>query len=213
MQKRYVPVMFILLIALVVGAVGYLMPKEEVSEVPIRVLLENTGGAVVFDHAVHADYYGMPCESCHHEIEFATDPAAAEADILACGSCHGADFKSEDYASMHMAEFSTDLQCVTCHHYQFEDSDPDTNFHHEKLTRNMDNCLACHNEVSNPEKLATDPDFMMDFAQASCATCHDESPTDLLGSRMDAFHNSCMGCHEDLGVGPYEDDQCAQCHI
>ncbi len=207
--------MIVLLVALATGTMGYLLKPQDTGEaLPVRILLENAGGAVVFDHAVHVDAYGMACADCHHEIEFAIDQTAAEETILACGTCHGADFKSEDYVAMHMDDFTTDLQCVTCHHYQFEDSDPDTNFHHEKLTRNMDNCLACHNEPSNPEKLALDPDnFMMDYDQASCASCHDESPSDLLGSRMDAFHSSCMGCHEDLGVGPYEDEDCAQCHM
>ncbi len=214
MQKRYAPIMLVVALTAALAVVGYLMPQNTTeNEDPVRILLENVGGAVVFDHKVHVETYGMDCVDCHHEISGITDPEEAEASIIACGSCHGVDYTNPDFISEHLSTFSTDAECATCHHYQFEDSDPDNDFHHDKLVRNMENCLACHNEPTNSEKLANDPDYMLDYAQVSCSSCHDEPASELILGRMDAFHNSCMGCHESIGVGPYTDEQCAQCHI
>ncbi len=206
MQKKYVPILAVLLVTLGIAAAGYFMPQEATGDEPVRVLLENVGGTVVFDHQTPT-YYGFACVDCHHELE--ADPSAP---VMACGECHGIDYSDPNFIGDHLATFTTDAQCVTCHHYQFEDSDPSTDFHHDLLTRNMDNCLACHNEPTSSEKLVSGEEFYFDFMQASCSNCHDEAANDLIPSRMDAFHTSCMDCHEMMGVGPYMDDQCAQCH-
>ena len=45
-----------------------------------------------------------------------------------------------------------------------------------------------------------------------CTECHSEQGDEDFPSAMDAFHQQCMGCHEEMG-GPYEKDQCNQCHL
>ena len=48
-----------------------------------------------------------------------------------------------------------------------------------------------------------------------CGECHNAEAAEEQGipARMEAFHLNCMGCHEEMGVGPYGKDQCNQCHV
>jgi len=103
----------------VVAIAGYLWPIPA-AEQPVRVLLPNKGGPVVFDHLIHVELTG-DCDRCHHT-----------GDYVACGE----------------------------------------------------------------------------------SGCHDAEAADSgLPTRMEAFHQSCMGCHEEVGAGPWEKDQCKQCHL
>ena len=68
----------------VVAVVGY--THDTVGKTPVRLLLENAGGRVVFDHRRHAEDYKVACEACHHES------AEARENVQPCGACHGVDF-------------------------------------------------------------------------------------------------------------------------
>ncbi|MFO8089018.1 MAG: cytochrome c3 family protein [Desulfatiglandaceae bacterium] len=77
-------------------------PPEE----PLRIILENTGGAVFFDHKRHMseNHYDITCTECHHMWdEGDTNPPS-------CTACHEA--QGEDpmkrYDAMH-------LLCIGCH--------------------------------------------------------------------------------------------------
>ena len=117
MRKKILIIICVLLG--LVSIVAYMSSEKEA--VPTRVLLENIGGKVIFDHKYHADL--VSCEDCHHENLSLTE------DDLVCGSCHGV-----------------------------------------------------------------------------------VGPGMPVLNRMQAFHQLCRGCHEEMGVGPYDDTQCAQCH-
>jgi hypothetical protein len=80
-------------------------PKAPPGE-PLRIILENAGGPVFFDHKRHASesHYGITCTECHHMWdEGDTKPPS-------CTACH--ELQGEDpmkrYDAMH-------LQCIGCH--------------------------------------------------------------------------------------------------
>lgn len=132
MPTRYFPIAILTAILITAACYGFLRPAET-SAVPMRVLLDNSAGMVIFDHAKHVDGYGESCVACHHELSDEVDDDGNLPD----------------------------------------DAEPTL-------------CSDCHSKVSD------DPD---------------------VPNLMDAYHQSCMGCHEENGSGPYEKDQCNQCHF
>lgn len=78
--------------------------------------------------------------------------------------------------------------CVDCHHHPSED---------ELDTRS---CKECHLAAVTEE------------LPEACMDCHDVD--EIEGTEMiksgDAFHNQCIGCHQDFDAGPVE---CAECHV
>lgn len=59
-------------------------------------------------------------------------------------------------------------------------------------------CIDCHHNIE-------DDDIY------NCSECHEETSDDeYMPSRVDAFHEQCKGCHEELEAGPIE---CAECHL
>jgi len=93
-------------ILFVVGVVCYAAFPEKTPEEPIRIMLTNTGGNVLFDHKEHASEsgYGLECTDCHHMLEDEGDRPKT------CTECHEVDgedpMKRSD--SLHM-------QCIDCH--------------------------------------------------------------------------------------------------
>ncbi len=122
MEKRLYPITLLTALLGLLAVAGYVLPHSE-ETTPTRVLLDNKGGKVVFEHKAHAEGYGLECATCHHAENL-------EKGVSPCGECHNAA----------TAEFNI-------------------------------------------------PD------------------------RMEAFHLRCMGCHEEVGAGPYGKDQCNQCHL
>lgn len=62
-------------------------------------------------------------------------------------------------------------------------------------------CADCHHELEAGE---------IEGAEA-CGACHEaESDDEDMPNRSDAFHQQCIGCHQDYGSGP---EECAACHI
>ena len=63
-------------------------------------------------------------------------------------------------------------------------------------------CSSCHHAEN------------LDKGISPCGECHNAETAEFgLLNRMEAFHQSCMGCHEEVGSGPYGKDQCNQCHL
>ena len=62
-------------------------------------------------------------------------------------------------------------------------------------------CGDCHHTLSEDE---------YEDAQ-SCSECHElDAGDEEVPKRADAFHQQCIGCHEDFEAGPVE---CASCHF
>lgn len=68
-------------VLLLVGVVAYAAFPTKAPDQPVRIMLKNTAGNVLFDHGEHLDY-GFKCEDCHHDIEEEGERPSA------CGECH-----------------------------------------------------------------------------------------------------------------------------
>ncbi len=93
----------------VVGVVCYAAFPEKKPEQPIRIMLENTAGGVLFDMKEHnsEDGYEIECMECHHEMEDNTGRPQQ------CGAedCHGPEDTEE--ALKRLEAFH--VQCIECH--------------------------------------------------------------------------------------------------
>jgi len=105
-RKDKILAYFIAAILLLAGVVSYAAFPHRAPDEPVRIMLENTAGNVLFSHKTHAseDGYGLLCDDCHHMWE------EGEGMPEACGECHEVD--SEDPVKRSEAFH---LQCVGCH--------------------------------------------------------------------------------------------------
>ncbi len=90
----------------VISVVCYAAFPEKSMEQPVRLMLHNAGGKVLFSHMVHTseDGYGFACMDCHHELE-------AEGDVpSACGECH----ETESDVMVKRSD-AFHAQCIGCH--------------------------------------------------------------------------------------------------
>ena len=189
-SKRYVPVAVITVLCLVAAVVGYLKKPATSAEVPLKVLLDNTGGKVVFAHAEHNRKFKIACGECHHEQRSPKDK------VLACETCHVKEF-DEQFAAEHMNAIP-EKNCVQCHH-----TVGGINFDHDAHASDYagDDCTACHHDASiEPEP-------------QNCADCHAE-PAEGVPGLEKALHGRCISCHEEWFT-PEEEGakpQCSACH-
>ena len=94
----------IMIAFLAIGIVCYAAFSPPVlgeGEEPLRIMLLNQSGPVLFAHTSHIDDYGIECESCHH-----TDD-----DTYNCSECHE---KTGDEDVPSRAD-SLHAQCIDCH--------------------------------------------------------------------------------------------------
>jgi hypothetical protein len=74
-------------------------------------------------------------------------------------------------------------------------------------------CVTCHNLIETRTTLRDKGWVRINPAYANCAVCHTgQTAEDLVPGPMQAFHNSCISCHEKLDKGPHGPDACNQCH-
>ncbi len=203
MQKRYISILITSAVAILLAILGFFTPSPEVEKVPVRVLLENTGGAVVFDHKTHVEKYDVSCVECHHELSPTKSSNTADLKVLDCGSCHGVTFDEKfvtEHQDMMKGPFTEKMQCATCHHIEFTKTDWGHDMHVEDF--GLD-CTSCHHEDTDIEP-----------EPQNCANCHFTGYTpadDPMPSLKTAVHARCMDCHQD-----YFDEGlngCASCHF
>lgn len=91
---------------LVTGVICYAAFAKKAPDDPIRIMFNNTGGKVLFDHKGHfsEDGYGIACMDCHHDLE--SEGQRPEA----CGECHLPDGEE---APKRVDVFHS--QCKGCH--------------------------------------------------------------------------------------------------
>ncbi|MCJ7593591.1 MAG: cytochrome c family protein [Desulfobacterales bacterium] len=94
----------LVIILLLVGVVAYAAYPNRAPEDPVRIMLKNTAGNVLFDHKIHTSEsgYGFACVDCHHTLEDPKDKPEA------CGECHDADSSVKRSDAFHN-------QCKKCH--------------------------------------------------------------------------------------------------
>lgn len=186
MHKRYLPIAIVSGLLCLVALTGYLLPKSQ-PELPVRVLLDNKGGKVIFTHASHNETMNQDCILCHHHTGDTQHPPK-------CTACH---VKKYDAVFKESHQKTMDKRvCGSCHHAEstiklFNHAD-----HVEEYA--ADDCLSCHHDPSIESE-----------AQA-CEKCHKQPGDEKLPSLMKASHTKCMDCHEEF----FEEgsDGCKKCH-
>ena len=137
-------------------------------------------------HDKHIEEFGLDCESCHHEDK------DIEPEPMNCNECHFVDSSVTLRDAVHP-------KCAECHQEWFDEG--------------IESCEKCHETVDTKKVYEEKGSFKMNPIYETCASCHgDVEPSTLVPSRMQAFHELCMDCHREMGVGPFENNQCAQCH-
>lgn len=95
-------------ILLLVAAVCYAAYPAKAPEQPIRLMLNNIAGNVLFDHKEHTSEkgYGLKCTECHHDIDKEGQKPSP------CGECHKAQ-EGEGMGPLRSDAFHK--QCKGCH--------------------------------------------------------------------------------------------------
>ncbi len=115
------------IVLFVVGVISYAAFPAKTPDPPLRLMLKNIAGQVLFDHKTHtADSgYGISCRDCHHNLE------EGETQAPSCTlECH--EVVSEDPDIPNRLD-AFHLQCINCHK-QFEAGPQD----------GPEECTACH---------------------------------------------------------------------
>lgn len=175
--------------AALLALTGYLAPAPTL-KVPERILLDNAGGKVVFDHEKHFKDQKVPCQTCHHES------AEPRENVQRCGVCHGRAL-DETFRKNH-AEGIKDLpSCATCHHMEFG---PKVKWTHKAHAEDYGiDCRECHHKDKNIEP-----------EPQNCADCHQKTGDKDMPSLRTAVHDKCRSCHVEMFDAKVKG--CAQCH-
>jgi hypothetical protein len=109
-------------ILLLVAVVCYAAYPTRAPEVPIRIVLKNIAGNVLFDHKEHtsAQGIGLKCTECHHDIDKEGQKPSP------CEECHKA---QEGEGEGPLLSDAFHKQCRGCH---------------EDGGQGPVNCSACH---------------------------------------------------------------------
>lgn len=169
-----------------------------------RVYLQNTAGAVLFDHGKHGSL-SESCAECHHTLYGASQATA-------CDECHNDGFSADDISHVRLKEIHN-RECSTCHeqsidneqavscrkcHPAMQQSDTRTN-----------SCTECHDDSYSPDMM--EHDEFLDIADHSCLGCH--SP----GSVSEVYHTNCSHCHLETAPDRFAkaggEVACGACHL
>ena len=229
MKKRSVPIALLSCILVLAGLGAYLVPTTT-EATPTRVLMENSGGRIVFTHAAHSmpgQYGDIACAVCHHDINItlpsgkagkspagaagknATGVAgAAQPAVMPCSSCHGA-AETPGFVAAHQEKYRAqggEASCVACHHTRF------TGFssawdHETHKTYASDDCTTCH----HPADFEYKPGKTMEHKPQKCSNCHTTRPNPLASTTLkNATHTRCEPCH--AGFFEEKTKGCDNCH-
>lgn len=217
MQKNYTFVTLLTVILAVLGVIAFFVPLKTTDtlgdeEIPVKILMKNKGGSVVFNHYAHAEYKDVRCDDCHHT---GSGPGG---EYQSCGACHKAEDDAEFFArswpegfyrthmgeiawkrsmpgdgdlhEMHQDEDEIGEDCQACHHDEDIEEEPGQ-------------CSACHKPGGDAEDVA-----LKEAVHERCKDCHDDF-------FEDGFKESCANCHDGEKTEKYQGpvpNTCASCH-
>ena len=182
MPRRYVCIITFSIVMGLVALYGYSSSSPSPSE-PTRIVFENAGGRVVFDHKRHIVDYKAECIECHHT-----------GSTTKCSACHGVVF-DDKFRKEHQHTIQDVSDCLTCHHMGYEKT---VQAHALHLPETRLTCRNCHHE-----------DTSLEPRPANCASCHASEEVDGIPSLRDAAHERCASCHDEKGI---QIQSCRSCH-
>lgn len=217
MNKRSIPVLIVSCILAAAGILGY-RQSVPVEANPTRILMENSGGRVVFFHLNHSTpggaYGDIACAACHHELNIegaaasATQNGATLPAVIPCKSCHGA-VDNPSFIDAHQELYRAqggEATCISCHHKRTDGLTTGWN-HEEHVNYAGEDCATCHHPLEGDPK-ADDP---AQAKRAKCSSCHSAKASPKNGVTLKtAAHTRCQPCHEELFDGGKEG--CLTCH-
>ena len=200
LQKRYLSIAILTAVLAVTGIAGYLLPAGPVAgdkePATRRILFDNAGGPVVFDHQKHSRLLKEDCATCHHESLQKTPDKA-----MACASCHGVAL-DDAFKAGHAKSYPAE-SCVTCHHYELAAKDWGHQQHSEEF--GVD-CTSCHHADTDIEP---EPQSFANCHEAGARPTNKAAEPGTPPVLADAVHARCVACHQDL-FGKAKN--CASCH-
>jgi hypothetical protein len=107
----------IMIALLITGIASYVSFSAPAPEEPVRIMLQNKAGKVLFTHNVHTGEYSLTCLDCHHNIE--------DEELYNCSDCHEeagdeylmsrADALHETCMGCHQDYGAGPVDCGACH--------------------------------------------------------------------------------------------------
>lgn len=200
-KNKAIPLVVVVVLAAVVGVVGYLMEKEPSRGE--RYYWQNPGGAVMFEHQAHFEM-SEACENCHHDI--------IQANVTRdCSECHGDDFSPSDFDHQELMAIQ-EHECGYCH--LRDESLPVQSCRdcHPKVQDQeygIVACPECHGNDYTEESLTHDE--MLTIEGHSCDICHVVRPV------AEVYHEQCDRCHARENPGLFVSgngkSRCEACHL
>jgi hypothetical protein len=133
-----------------------------------RIYLQNSAGAVLFDHQAHKESVDT-CVQCHHNLNEQGGDDLDELQAASCRECHPTTQQSEKQTQ----------SCTVCHE---DDYEPDMMEHDEYLEISDHSCLGCHS-----------PKSVSEVYHINCSNCHLETLPDRFTTAGGDV--SCGACH------------------
>jgi hypothetical protein len=200
-RKNWTGSLTVVIIVELVGAlIGCLAVKDEKST--DRLYLQNSAGAVLFDHDKHKDSTDS-CGRCHHDLYTA-------AQATPCQECHDDGFVAGEYDHAELKEVHS-RDCARCHQESDEQAASCRECHptSQKSDTLTNNCAECHNDSYFPEMM--EHDEYQEVGEHSCLGCH--SPRSV----SEAYHTNCTNCHLETLPDRFAiaggDVSCGACHL
>lgn len=219
-KKRYTALFTVLGLAVACLAAGVLFAPPAPTK-PIKILMPNQGGRVIFNHRAHAEDYGDKCSTCHHvEIESTIwdrdihelhvdnfvdscqdchHDSSIEPEPQSCFNCHERLLPAglvNEKSRFIPARDAIHMRCASCH------------AHEDTFAEGLAGCETCHDMQPPADNLQM---------YSACASCHTQPPfKEVLPDRLTIYHTQCGDCHAKVEKGPLVDDQskqCYQCHV
>ena len=232
MNKRSTPIILVSCILALAGIAGYMSPPPTEAN-PIRVLMQNAGGRVVFTHQAHStpggNYGDLSCDTCHHELKIGKAAASGAKDgkpvtgegaaasasgastprVTPCKSCHSAT-DNPGYVAAHQKLYQAggDAACASCHHSRMAGLAGGWNHQQHIDEYAGGDCESCHHPLS----YKTPSGRQMNIKQQKCRNCHTAKPNPMTATTLkDAAHARCQNCHSDLFEAKTKG--CPTCHV
>jgi hypothetical protein len=193
----------VMLVTLIGALIGCLANKGE--KKADRVFLQNSAGAVLFDHERHKGAADS-CAQCHHDLYTSVQATP-------CEDCHDDGFVTGDYNHADLKEIHS-LDCAKCHEQGADNEQAascrqchPTTQKDDKLTNN---CMECHDDNSFSSGMMEHDEYA-EVDEHSCIGCH--SPRSV----SEAYHANCTKCHletlPDRFANAGGDVRCGACHL